>query len=115
MSAMSWLQQLAGSRVPRRIADSVVNFYGRRRTAYLNRASTADLQKHTLLNLLRDGRQTRFGSDHDFGRIRTVGDYQARVPLREYEAFWQEYWQPTFPFPLRSQWEMIERYHLYFG
>jgi hypothetical protein len=98
MCAMSLLQRMVGSRLARRIADSVVNYYSRRRIAQLNRQSTGEVQKRTLLRLLRQGRSTRFGSDHDFGRIRTVSDYQARVPLREYEAFWQEYWQRAYPF-----------------
>jgi hypothetical protein len=29
--------------------------------------------------------------------VRTAADYQRRVPLRTYEAFWTEYWQPAFP------------------
>ncbi|MEX0759933.1 MAG: GH3 auxin-responsive promoter family protein, partial [Tistlia sp.] len=40
---------------------------------------------------------TRFGRDHGFGAIREVADYQARVPLRRYEDFWEEYWQQAFP------------------
>ena len=50
-----------------------------------------------LLRLVRQRRGTRFGRDHDFARIRTVADYQRRVPLRDYEAFWKDYWQPAFP------------------
>src|SRR5262249_50650482 len=38
-----------------------------------------------------------FGRDHDFARIRTVEDYQHLVPLRDYDTFWRDYWQPVFP------------------
>src|SRR5262249_47225034 len=51
----------------------------------------------SLLQLVQAARRTRFGLEHDFARIRSVRDYQQRVPLRTYEAFWQQYWQPSFP------------------
>jgi hypothetical protein len=35
--------------------------------------------------------------DHDFDGVRSVADFQARVPLRAYDAFWSEYWQDSFP------------------
>ena len=34
---------------------------------------------------------------HDFARVRSVADYQRRVPLREYEAFWADYWRGPYP------------------
>ncbi len=44
------------------------------------------------------GRQaTRFGRDHGFGSIRTVADFQARVPLRTYEDLWRDYLQADYP------------------
>jgi hypothetical protein len=98
MSAISVLERLVGRPLPRRIADTVVGRYAQRRVAWLNHESAADAQRSTLLRLLRHGRRTRFGREHDFARIRTVADFQARVPLREYEEFWKEYWQPAFPF-----------------
>ena len=42
-------------------------------------------------------RHTRFGRDHDFAGIRTVADYQRRVPLSGYEAFWSDYWREPLP------------------
>ena len=38
-----------------------------------------------------------FGRDHDFARIASVADFQARVPLRRYEAMWNDYWKPAYP------------------
>jgi hypothetical protein len=49
------------------------------------------------MRLVRRAQDTRFGRDHDFASIRSIEDYQQRVPLREYEAFWKTYWQPSFP------------------
>jgi hypothetical protein len=104
MSATSILQRLVGSPLPRRIADSAVGRYAQRRVTLLNHESAAQAQHRTLLSLLRQGRRTKFGRDHDFARIRTLTDYQARVPLREYEVFWKEYWQPAFPFVDNVTW-----------
>ena len=49
------------------------------------------------MELLRRAAPTRFGRDHGFAGIRSVADFQQRVPLRSYEDFWTEYWQPGFP------------------
>jgi hypothetical protein len=42
-------------------------------------------QEGLLLSLLRQNRDTAYGRRQDFGSIRTVADYQRRVPLTEYE------------------------------
>jgi GH3 auxin-responsive promoter len=81
----------------RRAADFALGRYARRRARALDRLDAVAAQRHTLLRLVRRARATRFGREHDFGRIRTVADYQRRVPLRDYDAFWQTYWQPAFP------------------
>jgi hypothetical protein len=44
------------------------------------------VQREVLLRLVRQARETRFGRDHDFTAIGSVGDYRARVPLQEYET-----------------------------
>jgi hypothetical protein len=81
----------------RRAADFAFGRYARRRTLALDRLDAAGEQRRTLLRLVRHARHTRFGREHDFHRIRTVADYQRRVPLRDYDAFWRDYWQPAFP------------------
>jgi hypothetical protein len=43
----------------------------------------AQLQK--LLQIVRRNRDTVFGRAHDFGAIRTVADYQQRVPIQTYD------------------------------
>src|SRR5437879_12844396 len=98
MSSMTLLQRLIGRPMPSRVVETAIQWYAHRRVAHLNREPAAEAQQRTLLRLIRQARNTRFGGDHDFGRIRTVADYQARVPLRDYEAFWNEYWQPAYPF-----------------
>jgi hypothetical protein len=81
----------------RRAADFAFGRYAQRRARALDRLDAADEQRRTLLRLVRHARRTQFGQEHDFPRIRTVADYQRRVPLRDYDAFWQAYWQPPFP------------------
>jgi hypothetical protein len=91
------LTRLAGSRLARRTADAVFAQVARRRLRSLDRCDTAAVQKQTLLRLVRHARDTHFGRDHGFAQLRTVEEYQRRVPLRDYEAFWRDYWQPAFP------------------
>ena len=43
-------------------------------------------QERTFRQLMREGRNTRFGKDHGFGEIRTYQDFANRVPVRDYEA-----------------------------
>ncbi|MBC7907683.1 MAG: GH3 auxin-responsive promoter family protein [Rhodospirillaceae bacterium] len=74
-----------------------LRLYARRRLASLAREDPAQVQQATLLELVRRAAATRFGRDHDFHRIRSVADYQARVRLRQYADFWSEYWQQSYP------------------
>jgi hypothetical protein len=70
----------------------------------LRRAAPDVLQKRTLRQLLRDGAQTRFAKDHDLHADLSVEAYQARVPLRDYDAFWHDYWQKPFPHLVDQTW-----------
>jgi hypothetical protein len=81
----------------RRAVDALFRQYARRRTRRLDRLSLAQVQQQTLLRLVRFSGQTVFGFVHRFAMIRSVADYQQRVPLRTYEQFWNDYWQPAFP------------------
>src|SRR5262245_6696179 len=44
-------------------------------------------QERTLRHLVHRARRTQFGREHDFGGVRSIVDYQARVPLRDYLEF----------------------------
>jgi hypothetical protein len=57
----------------------------------------AAMQRDTLLRLVHHARDTRFGRDHGFASIRSIADYQSRVPVRDYEAFWVDYWKAVYP------------------
>jgi hypothetical protein len=54
-------------------------------------------QNRALLGLVHKARKTRFGHDHDFGRIHSARDFRRLVPLRTPAELWREYWQPAFP------------------
>jgi hypothetical protein len=99
----SVLQNLVGRRLVRRAVDAVFARYARWRARQLEH-SPAGSQQATLLRLVRRARQTRFGRDHGFESVRSVADYQRRVPLREYEAFWKDYWQQPFPYLADVSW-----------
>jgi hypothetical protein len=58
----------------------------RRALERVSRAARA-VQEATLLANVRTARDTEFGLAHGFASIRSVADYQARVPLRDYLGF----------------------------
>ena len=97
MSRPSFVELLAGSSPLRRLAGALFRRYARRRVRQIERRPVGAGQHETLLRLVRHAASTRFGREHDFATIHSVRDYQARVPLRDYEAFWRDYWQPAFP------------------
>jgi len=75
----------------------LARLYSRSRLGRLARQDTAAIQERTLQRLLARAANTRFGRDHGFAGLRGIGDYQTAVPLRRYDDFWHEYWQPAFP------------------
>jgi len=78
-------------------ATPLLRTYARRRLRQLARAAPAETQTAELLALVGKARDTKFGRDHNFANIRNVRDFQDRVPLRRFEDFWSEYWEPVFP------------------
>lgn len=94
---MSFADLITGNRVVRKAADKMLARFARKRTLELDQADPGELQRRTLLDLIGRAKDTRFGREHDFASIRTIEDYQARVPVRDYEAFWTNYWQPVYP------------------
>jgi hypothetical protein len=68
-----------------------------RRRAQLARLDAAAVQERTLMSLVRRAANTRIGKDHGFAGIRTVADFQARVPLRNWETMWTDYFKDAFP------------------
>ena len=78
-------------------ATPLLKLYSSRRIARLKAQDPTGEQQKQLLELVRKAAGTQFGKDHDFASIRSVSDYQERVPLRTYDAMWQDYWKEKFP------------------
>lgn len=97
MFGTDFLAPIAASRLARRAADAISVRYAHNRTLSLDRMDAGKVQHDMLLRLVRKAQYTRFGRDHDFSRITSVADYQARVPIRDYEFFWNTYWKDSYP------------------
>lgn len=78
-------------------ATPLLRLYARRRLSRLARQDPSAVQAAQLLELVRRARRTAFGREHGFDEIRSVAEFQARVPLRRYEEFWEGYWRKPFP------------------
>lgn len=78
-------------------ATPLLRLRARWRLNRLARMDAAETQAAQLMALVRRAADTRFGRDHDFAALHTVRDYQRAVPVRRYEDFWRDYWQPAFP------------------
>lgn len=97
MPSTAFLTPFVGSKLFRKAADAMLVRYAHNRVVALDNMDAGKVQHETLLSLVRRARRTRFGRDHDFDRIHSLADYQARVPLREYEFFWNTYWKDAYP------------------
>src|SRR5262245_11533781 len=75
----------------------VLKVLAARRRAQLARMDVRAVQERTLLKLVARAAETRFGKDHSFASIRNVADFQARVPLRNWDAMWSDYFKAAFP------------------
>ena len=78
-------------------ATPLLKLVTHRRVVRMERLDPVATQERLLLSFLRSARGTRFGRAHGFDAIRSVADFQQRVPLRGYEDFWTGWWQADFP------------------
>jgi hypothetical protein len=74
-----------------------LRMFAARRRAQLDKLDPAAVQERTLLRLVRRAADTRFGKDHGFAAIRSIADFMARVPLRDWGAMWDDYFKAAFP------------------
>ena len=94
----SWLlPTLTGSRLVRHLADAGFVAAARARVRRLDKQNIERVQERTLLKLVNKAADTAFGRIHAFKQINSIADFQARVPLRDYESFWAEYWRAAYP------------------
>jgi hypothetical protein len=104
MPTSSLLETLAARPLVRRLTDVLMGRFASYRASQLDQRLPAAVQQQILLRLVRHARRTRFGVDHDFKNIRSLADYQRRVPLRTYESFWDDYWRAAFPYLADVTW-----------
>ena len=78
-------------------ATWLLRLYARRRLRQLAAMEPQRAQRRVLSSLIGHGRSTKFGRDHGFSTAWSLDDYRARVPLRDYDAFWESYWREPFP------------------
>ena len=97
MEAASPIARVAGATPVRLAVNQGFHAYARRRTRILATRDPVEVQRQILFKLLRTARSTRFGLDHGFASIRSVEDFQSRVPLRTYEALWDAYLKDKYP------------------
>ncbi|MGL6076204.1 MAG: GH3 auxin-responsive promoter family protein [Fimbriiglobus sp.] len=92
-----WLAPVVDHRISRRIADAAFIQIAHRRARELDSLNVPQVQERTLLDFVRRAAGTKFGQQHRFDLIRTVADYQKQVPIRDYDAFWTEFWKDAYP------------------
>ncbi len=78
-------------------ATWLLRLYARRRLGQLAGLNPLAAQRGVLSSLIRRARGTKFGQDHEFSPAWSLDDYRSRVPLRDYDAFWDAYWRAPFP------------------
>ena len=78
-------------------ATWLLRLYARRRLGHLAAMDPQQAQRRVLSSLISRARHTKFGRDHEFSTAWTLDDYRSRVPLRDYDAFWEAYWRAPFP------------------
>ena len=78
-------------------ATWLLRLYARRRLRQLDRMDARRAQRRVLSSLIGRARGTKFGRDHEFSAARSLDDYRSRVPLRDYDSFWDAYWREPFP------------------
>ncbi len=85
-------------------ATWLLKLYAHRRLRKLANQSAEASQEQVLRKLIRTAQHTRFGKDHGFQGIRNLNDYRQRVPLRDYDALWTDYWRSSFPLLRNCTW-----------
>ena len=91
------LRRLVGTEPVRAVVQRGFQGYARHRTQQLAGLDPVATQQDQLRMLVHRAKKTRFGRDHGFGTIKTIGDYQAQVPLRTYEQLWDDYLAAAYP------------------
>ena len=81
----------------RRLVNLAFRVAGTARRRALKQMHPIQVQEQVLKCLVRSARETRFGRDHRFGQIDSIAAFQKAVPIRTYEALWEDYLRASFP------------------
>lgn len=84
--------------------------YGAFRYFELSAADPCNVQQRVLEGLIRRASSTKFGKEHRFHDIKTVQEFQQAVPLRGYDDFFRQYWEPSFPRLVDCTWSGLIPY-----
>lgn len=93
------LDCLVASPPVRRLLEVVFAAQSRWHLKGFDQLAPARAQLRTLLGLVHNARNTLFGREHDFRRIRSVADFRRLVPLRTPVEQRREYGQPGDTWP----------------
>jgi hypothetical protein len=97
MTAEAKEAHLPGSWVERRLVNAGFRIASALRRRSLLRADPVRAQERQLRRLVRHASTTRFGRDHQFSAIDSVPAFQRAVPIRTYEALWNDYLRKSYP------------------
>lgn len=64
----------------------------------------AAAQEKELLKLIKKASHTIFGKKHEFSSIGSVKSFQEKVPSRNYDFLWQNFWKEKFPHLHDASW-----------
>jgi len=78
-------------------ATALLRSYAGWRASELAHQDAVAGQRQQLLKLIARAKNTRFGREHGFARLREVSHFQRAVPLRRYDDFWRDYWSGLYP------------------
>jgi GH3 auxin-responsive promoter len=81
----------------RRLVNAGFRVTGALRRRSLERADPVRAQEIQLRRLVKHARATRFGREHRFDGIDSVAAFQRAVPIRRYEALWDDYLRASYP------------------
>lgn len=95
----------------RAISNSLFKRYARFRASRLLANDAWKSQQRTWQKLIAAGRKTRLGERFEFGSIHTLDQYQARVPIRDYDAFYADEMADGFPSLENQIWPGLIRFY----
>jgi hypothetical protein len=84
--------------------------WAKSRIRQINTENVKNEQELILKSLVNRAKNTQFGRDHGFIKIRSISEYQERVSVRSYEHFWAEYLKPRFPYASNVLWPGDTKY-----